>query len=184
MKKHGGFSLLEVIIVIFISAVVVLAVFEIYITLSKTYLLQHASINASSGAAAFVNELQDMAHQADAIETSASISGTTYTSGSTTVVFELPAVNSSGDVLSNTYDYVTLYATSTNAYRVIDANASSARVDGTKKLSDVVQNLTFTYDTGTPSTATAVTIDMTTATTVKSNTVQTRLKQQVYLRNN
>src|SRR5882724_11083113 len=118
MKKQLGFSVIELIIVIAISVVVLLAVSEIYITFGNSYLYQNANINASASAAAFLNEFNDMGLQADAIVTSRTVSGTTYTTSSTTVVFELPAQDSSGDIVASTYDYAILYASSTYAYRI------------------------------------------------------------------
>ena len=183
MKNVRGFSIIEMVIVIAISVIIMLSVIEIYITYSNSYLYQNAAINTSSSAAAFLNEFSDMSLQADAIVASRTVSGTTYTTGSTTVVFEIPAINSSGDVVSNAYDYAILYASSTGAYRLLDVNGSSVRVAGTKKFSDFVNNLTFTYDNGSPTAATSVTADITTISLVKQETFSSHLKQQVYLRN-
>jgi type II secretory pathway pseudopilin PulG len=183
MRSVRGFSTIELIIVIAISVILMLAVVEIYVTYSNSYLYQNAAINTSSSAAAFLNEFNDMSLQADAIVASRSVSGTTYTTGSTTVVFEIPAINSSGDIISNSFDYAILYASSTGAYRLLDVNGSSARVAGTKKFSDFVNNLTFTYDNASPTAASSVTADITTKSIVKQETFTSHLKQQVYLRN-
>jgi type II secretory pathway pseudopilin PulG len=178
-----GFSTIEVVIVVAISAIVLLAVTEIYVTYNNSYIYQNARINDASSAARYLGEFSDLGLQADAVSASRTVSGTTYTTSSSTVVFELPAINSSGDVIANTYDYAIFYASSTGAYRTLDSNGSSARVAGTKKFSDVLNNLTFTYDSGTPSSATTVTADITTKSVVKQETFITHLKQQVYLRN-
>jgi len=183
MNTFRGFSVIEMIIVIAISVILLLAVVEIYVTYSNSYLYQNASINTSSSAAAFLNEFNDMSLQADAIVASRTVSGTAYTTGSTTVIFEMPAINSSGDVISNTYDYAILYSSSTSAYRRLDTNASSARTAGTKKFSDLVSNLTFTYDNASPTSASSVTADISTKAQVKQENFTSHLKQQVYLRN-
>jgi hypothetical protein len=99
------------------------------------------------------------------------------------VVFEIPSINSSGNILSNTYDYAVLFSSTTNIYRIMDANASSARVDSTKKLTDVLQNLTLTYDNGTPSAANSIMVNILTSTTTKGKTPKTHLRQTIYLRN-
>src|SRR4051812_12219701 len=105
MKHSRGFSFMELVIVMAISVILMLALVEIYVTFGNSYLYQNAGINISSSAAAFLNEFSDLGFQADAIVASRTVSGTTYTSGSTTVIFELPAINSSGDVVANAYDY-------------------------------------------------------------------------------
>jgi hypothetical protein len=145
--------------------------------------VQNASIGVSSSAAQYLNEFSKLGFQADAVVASRTVSGTAYTSGSTTVIFELPAINSSGDPVSNAYDYAIFYASTTAAYRILDTNGSSARTAGTKKFSDYVSNLTFTYDNGTPSSATNVIANLTTLSVVKQETLSSHLKQQVYLRN-
>jgi prepilin-type N-terminal cleavage/methylation domain-containing protein len=178
-----GFSLTELVVVIAISVVVMLGVYEIYITFGNSYLYQNAQINNASGAALFMNEFSDLSLQADAIVSSRTVSGTIYTTSSTTLIYEIPTVNSSGNVINATYDYAILYASSTNAYRILDANGSSARRSGTKRLSDSVSNLTFTYNNVATTSSTAVTADITTKTTIKSESFTTHLKQQVYLRN-
>jgi prepilin-type N-terminal cleavage/methylation domain-containing protein len=178
-----GFSVIEVLIVIVVASVVSLALSEIFLTYYDSYAYQNANINAASSAALFLNELNDLSLQADAIVGSRAFSGTTYTSGSTTVVFELPSINSSGDVIASTYDYTVLYASSTNIFRIMDADASSARADGTKKLSDALGNLTFTYNNATPSLASQVSANVTTLAISKKHTANTRLVQTVYLRN-
>jgi hypothetical protein len=183
MKHMRGFSTVEVVIVVAISAIVLMAVTEIYVTYNNSYVYQNANINDAASAALYLGEFNDLGLQADAVSASRTVSGTTYTTGSTTVVFEIPAINSSGDVIANTYDYAIFYASSTGAYRILDVNGSSARTAGTKEFSDVVDNLTFTYDSGTPSSASTVTADITTKSTVKLETFTTHLKQQVYLRN-
>jgi prepilin-type N-terminal cleavage/methylation domain-containing protein len=181
--KPRGFSLIETVVVIAISAIVMLGVYEIYITFGNSYLYQNARINNASGAALFMNEFNELSLQASAIVTSRTISGTTYTTGSTTLVYEIPAINSSGDIVATTYDYAILYSSSTNAYRILDANGSSARISGSKRLSDTLSNLTFTYNDTATTSSTAVTADITTNTTVKSQNFSTHLIQQVYLRN-
>jgi prepilin-type N-terminal cleavage/methylation domain-containing protein len=178
-----GFSLIETVVVIAISAIVMLGVYEIYLTFGNSYLFQNAQINNASGAALFMNEFNDLSLQASSIATSRDVSGTTYTTGSTTLVYEIPAVNSSGDIVAAAYDYAIFHASSTDVYRILDANGSSARTSGTKRLSDTLSNLTFTYNDTATTSSTAVTADITTKTTVKSQNFSTRLIQQVYLRN-
>lgn len=183
MSGSRAFSLIEVIIVVAISALVAGALANIFFYYNSSYLYQNASVNVSSSAASFLNEMSELALQAKTISTSRAVSGTTYTTGSTTVVFELPAMNSSGDVLPNAYDYAILYATSTHLYRILDVHGSSVRKASTVQYSDVLSNLTLTYDNATPANATSITVDLSTATTSRGKTAATQLKQTVYLRN-
>ena len=183
MISSRGFSVPEMVVIIFLSSVVFLGISQIYITYNSSYLYQNASINASLSAASFVNETADMALQASNIVASRTVSGTLYTTGSTTVILEIPSIDNDGDIITSTYDYAILFGSTTEAYRIMDAAASSARLDGTKMFSEVVSNLTFTYDNASPTVATALTVDITNQTAVKQQVVSTHLKQTVYLRN-
>ena len=182
-RPRAGFTLIETLIVIFLFTVVMAAVLQLYLNFNKTYLLQNASINNSYSAGSIVNEFQHLGLQADAVIASRTFSGNTYTTGASTLILELPSINSSGDVVSGTHDYAVLYLASSSAYRILEASASSARVSGSKLLSNAVNALTFTYGNATPSLSTRVSIDIQTQSVVKQQTLQTHLIQQVYLRN-
>jgi Tfp pilus assembly protein PilV len=181
--RTRGFSLIETILVIFLFTLIMLAVVNVFLGFDKNYYVQNASINTSQTAAAIMDEVHRHALQASAVASSHAYSGTTYTSGTSTLVLTLPSIDSSGDIVSNEYDYAIFYLTGSTSYRILDADASSARAPGSKKLSDVVGDLYFTYDTGTPSSASRVTVDATTTSTVKGQQFQVHLQQTIYLRN-
>ena len=179
-----GFTLLETIVVIFIFSTIMFAINQLFISIYNSYHVQNAIINNSYTAASFLNETEELSLQADAIVASKVVSGTTYTTSSSTLILELPSINSSGDIISSTYDYAVItLSPSTTVSRILSANASSARISGTKKLSDLVNSITFSYDSATPSLSKKISIDIVTQTQVKQEIVQAHLTQQVYLRN-
>ena len=182
MSKRG-FTLVEVVIVIFLFTLVMLAVVDLFISFNTSYSKQVANIGTAQSAAAFMNEVQRDVLQANSVAASHLYSGTTYTSDASTLVLTLPSVDASGNVVATMYDYAIFYLTGSTTYRIMDVDASSARAPGSKKLSDVMSYLTFTYNNVTPSSATNVTVDATTSATVKTQTFQTHLTQQIYLRN-
>lgn len=181
--KSRGFTLIESIIVIFLFALVMLAVVDMYISFNKSYSKQVASINTSLSAAALMDEVLKMGLQANAVVSSHTYSGTTYNSNGSTLVLSLPSIDASGNILSSKYDYAIFYLSGSTTYRVLDVDASSVRPPGSRKLSDVVGELAFTYNNGIPSSATKVTVDATTTSTAESQTFTTHLTQEVNLRN-
>jgi prepilin-type N-terminal cleavage/methylation domain-containing protein len=178
-----GFSAIEVLIVIAVSSLIMLALSNIFVTYYDSYAYQNAYINTSVSATTFLNDMNDLSLQASEIVSSHAFAGVTYTTGSTTVVFEIPSVNSSGEILANTSDYAVLFSSTTKLYRIMDADASSARLDGTKQFTDVLQNLTLTYNNPTPSSASNIVVNVLTQSTAKGKTATTHLMQTVYLRN-
>lgn len=181
--KQRGFTLIESIIVIFLFALVMLAVTDMYISFNKSYSKQVASINTSLSAAALMDEVQRTTLQANAVVASHVYSGTTYTTSTTTLVLSLPSIDGSGNIVSNKYDYAIFYLAGSTTYRILDTDASSARAPSSKKLSDVIGSLAYTYNNVTPSSSTMITIDATTTSTAEGQTFQKHLTQQVNLRN-
>lgn len=182
-KKTKGFSLVETIIVLALVVIVLYVLVSMFLGYSKTYSYIEAGFEVSGSAATAVEDISSAVRQSSGVLSSRTFSGTNYTTNSTTLVLEVPTVNSSGSIVSSTYDYILFYRSGTDLYRVIDANGSSARTSGTKKLSNVVQSITFTYDAVTVTDATKVSIDLETAKAVKEQSYNQRVRNQVYLRN-
>ena len=182
-REKRAFTIIEVLVVIAIFSIVMMAVLELYLNFFKTYAIQNATINNSYSAGAILNETENLVHQANAIVGSKVVSGTSYTTGSTTIILEIPSITSSGDIVSGKYDYAVMYLASTGIYRVLSSDAASSRVSGRKLLSEVVNSFSLTYNSGTPALATRVIEDIVTQSQVKQQTLQTHLTGTVYLRN-
>ncbi len=178
-----GFTFIETLITVALFAVLVLAVTQLYVVYGRIISFQGSSLNISLGASGVVDAVRTAGLQADHVVASHTFSGTVYNSGTTTAIFELPSVDASGAVLTNTYDYVGIYASSTNVYRVIDAAAGSARVSGTKQLTSALNALSFTYDNASFPLVASLTVDATTSATVQGNAAQVHLRDHIYLRN-
>jgi hypothetical protein len=174
---------METVVVIALSAVLMIATAQLYVVYGQSILSQKSSINVMLGGNSVVGVARLAGLQASRVVATHVFSGISYNSGTTTVLFELPAIDSSGAIIANTYDYVGVYASSTDAYSVTDAAPGSARVSGSKRLTDVLSALSFTYDTTAFSSVTNVTIDATTTSIVSGRTAQTHIQQHIYLRN-
>jgi prepilin-type N-terminal cleavage/methylation domain-containing protein len=182
-RTFRGFTLLEVVIVLFIFTIMMLALVNFFISYNTSYLYDRAMASTANSAATVVNEAQTYVLQADQVVTSHTFGSTVRTSGSGTLVLELPAYDASGNIITNTYDYVAIYSSDGRIYRTIDASASSARKSGTKQLTDAVPTLTFTYNNADFTLVNRVMIDIATQLTVKGSVAQTHLTETVYLRN-
>lgn len=151
-----GFSLLEIVVVVAISAVVFIALGSLMIAFNRQAAYEQSIAQTSGSASAVMREAESLIRSADAIAASHAFSGTTYTSSSTVLVLELPSVDASGAIIDGAYDYAAFYANGGDLYRVLDANPASARLSGTKRLSAAAKALAFTYDAGNS----AVTVDV------------------------
>lgn len=174
--------MLETIVVISVTTLSLLALSNLFLVFNSIYSDQQASMATAGSAGAAMNALEAAVLPADHVLASHPFGGTTYTSGATTLVLELPAVDSSGSILA-AKDYVVFYASSTDLYRLTAATAGSTRTSGTKLFSTTLSALSFTYDNADFTQVTSVTADIRTSAQVKQQAFESHLREQIYLRN-
>lgn len=181
MKR--GFSLIEVLITIAIFIVLIAAITQLYVLYGRMVSFESLTIGASLSSSSIVDAVTVAGRQAVSVVQSHEFFGTTYFSGTTTVIFKLPSIDASGAIITDTYDYVGVYADGQNVYRSVDAALGSVRAPGTKKLTDVLAGLSFTYDNADIASTTNITINATTSISAVTGTTYTHLRDRVYLRN-
>jgi prepilin-type N-terminal cleavage/methylation domain-containing protein len=183
MSTERAFTLLEVLIVLAITALMFMALITIFIRYNSYFVEQRARITVGQSAAVSMNELHRLSLQADAVVVSHAFGGTTYTSGPSTLVLELPSITSSGDIVDGAHDYVVFYASGTTLYRMFDIAGASARSGGTKALTTALEHIAFTYDNADLASARSITIDLATQVVAKSGAIAQRLTERMYLHN-
>ncbi|MFH1178532.1 MAG: type II secretion system protein [bacterium] len=182
MKKRA-FTLIETMVVVAIGAGMMAVLGVLIYNFNKTFVYQQALIESSGSASAIIREMESLAMPANAVLQTRTFSGSTYTSTSTSIVLEIPSIDSSGNVISNTYDYAVFYSVGANAYRLLEANVLSKRYSGTKQLSSAVSSLTFSYNNVDYTKVSTVTIDVQTQTRVKQDILSDHRREQIRLRN-
>ena len=180
---NRGFTLLELLLVTFLFGLILIALFDMFFGYKKIFDIEQSFVRATGGARDVVAAVSKTARDADQVVSSHTFSGTPYTSGTTTAVFELPSINSSGDTIASTYDYVAIYASGTDAYQLTEVGVGSSRSAGTRHLTDVLQSMTFTYNSNSFANVKQVTVDVTASSTARQQTAQQHLREQIYLRN-
>lgn len=177
-----GFTLLEALVAMALFLVIIVALSNVILSFYTLFSTEQATVDVSYSAHAVMRAVTDAAAQADRIVSSHAFFGTTYTTGPSVVVFELPSVDSSGNTLGS-YDYVAVVASSTDAYEYTDAASGSARASRTRHLSDVLSSLVFTYGAADPTQASEVSAIVQTAMSVHQKTISETVSQAAYLRN-
>ncbi len=187
MRDHhkGGqaFTLVETVIVVAIGAILMVALSYLILNFNAISSYEQLSATSSGSASTFLRELESLTLPADAVLAQHAFANATYTSTSTSLVLEIPSIDSSGNVIANTYDYAAFYVTGTNAYRLLEANALSARASGTKQLSSTVSALTFTYNATDFTQVNTVTVDIQTQAQTKQDMTYDHRHEQIRLRN-
>ncbi len=182
-SKQSAFTLIETVIVIAVSLSVMTALTFLLYTFNKASLYGKASTQSYDSAGVLLREIESLTLPANAVLQTHSFSGATHSSSATSLVLELPSIDNSGAVIANAYDYVAFYAAGTNAYRLLEKNALSARVAGTKLLSSTLDALSFAYDNVDFAQVRTVTVDIHTEARVKEEVFTDRLYEQIRLRN-
>ena len=178
-----AFTLIEVLVTTALSAILLFVVIQLHIVYGRTIVFKQTSIGVALGGSNIIDAVRMAGSQARSVVATHSFSGVGYTSSTTTVIFELPAIDASGGIIPNAYDYIGIYASSSNAYRSIDAAPGSARISGQKRLTNVLSSLSFTYDSPLFPSVTNITINATTSATIRGDMTQTHLRSRMYLRN-
>lgn len=178
-----AFTLMEVIIVVGIFSIMFLALIKFFISYNTSYIFERAVVTTSSSADALMNEIEAAVLPANQVVASRTFGAVTYTSGASVLVLEVPSIDSSGVIISGTYDHIVFYTNGKYVYEIIDANAASSRKSRTRQLSDSLSALTFTYDNASFPSVKQVTADITTQAVFPTRTTQSHLRQQIYLRN-
>lgn len=181
--QSRGFTLIEVATVVFIFSLIVIALYTVYTNYDKILAQQEIYIDTAGSIGASFNDIRSSVLQADHVVSSHTFSGTTLTSTTTSLVLELPSIDSSGNIVAASYDYVGYYMTGTKLERLSDINAASARTSSSRALSATLNTLSFTYDNVDPASVTNVTVDATTSETYRTKSTTAHLRETMYLRN-
>lgn len=183
MAKNKAFTLIEVLITIALSVVLLLAIEQLYVVYGRIVLFQKSAIDTARGASNILDAARSAGAQAVRVVETHAFSGTSYDSGTTTVLFELPSVDASGTIILGSHDYIGIFASGTDAYRITEVAAGSRRVSGEKRLTGVLDALRFEYDNPSFPSVTSVTVDATTSAAVRDEVAQMHLRERIYLHN-
>lgn len=184
VKQQNGFTIIEVSIVIALFTILLLGLLSIFDWQNKIYNFEQAEVQATGSARTAMNSLTFTLAQGIRLESSRTINGTNYTTGGGSVVVQLPAYSSSGDLIPSVYDYVAYYSTGTNLYQITEAGSGSARPAGTKILSDKLNSFSLTYNNGDVTAASEVSVVVTTQAAYRGNqSVSSTLQETIFLRN-
>ena len=178
-----GFTLIEIIVGIGVFILLIFALFNLYLVYGSLYSFQDTQLTATMDGRVAMSEITFLTVQAYRVVGNITIATTTYYSGTTTLVLQIPSMAAGDGTISNTWDYAVFYINGTNLYRTIQANAASSRISGTRLLTGNLQNLVFSYDNADLTQAQKVSIDINIQTQTAKYTATNHSTEQVTLRN-
>lgn len=187
-SRRGGkaFTTIELLIAIAIIATAAVVTTDIFAShyllfgsLSKTLETERSGFLA-------IENIRTATLGARRVLASATVAGTPRTSGTGTLIVELPAVDSSGNLLPALYDTIVLYRDPTNSTKLWTETAvaaGSARQTTKRLLSDFVQDLIFLYNNNSVGSATQVDVSLIVSQATRATTPETPLSLTIDLRN-
>lgn len=179
----AGFTLVETVVIIALTLIALAALVNLFVIFSSLNGYQQAVIATDGSASISMNAFEAAILPASNVLVSHNFSGTTYTTSADTLVLQLPAVNSSGTIIAGVSDYIVFYRSSNTLYQLTEIGGESVRRPGRVSLSTTLSTLSFTYNNADVTQATAVTVDIQTLEQYQTQTAQSRLREQLYLRN-
>ena len=151
-----GFTLAEILVVTAIAAILMVVGVAIYLSNNRFYQNQSAEIRVVSNTRQAADRISEFGRNAVGIESSYVYDSVTYATGATAAVLKVPSINSSGGVISETYDYIIVAQDPDDSSRLIliaDPAPGSNRAERVLELTDRLDLINFIYDNVTPSLA-------------------------------
>ncbi|MBI2409894.1 hypothetical protein HYV30_02520 [Candidatus Kaiserbacteria bacterium] len=181
--SRQGFTLVETSIVIALTVFELAALTNLYILFNSTYGYEEASIATAGSSSAAMSAFGEAVLPARRILSSRDFTGTVYESAAATLVLEVPAVDSAGGLIPDTYDHIAFYTSGNSLYRLTESAPGSIRRSGLTLLSSTLASLSFAYDNPAVESSTSVAADLSTRAQFKQQAVESRLSGIWYLRN-
>ncbi len=153
-KTSKGFTVVELLVVL--PIVIVLGSFLAYLFAYqyRIFNTQSAELSIASDARLALDDVDTYVRQANRVAASYS----SYTTGPQTLVLQLQAINSSGQVISGVNDMVVFYVSGTSLIEKVFPGTGSSRIAVTRTIANNVDVATFSfgYNNATYSSATVV----------------------------
>ncbi len=182
--RTRGTTILELAVSIAIAAMMFLIVGGIFIAQGRYLGIEDAISQTEYQAFQALDTAGLFLGSADRIVSSRAINGTTYTTGTSTVVVEIPSVDASGTIIGSTFDYVAIGQDPSNAAQfmyAIDSATGTHRLDGKFVKALLVDKVIFRYNAVDPTAATAVDLYVRTAKTARGRVIRMPIGKIYYL---
>jgi len=158
-----GVTLIETIIVITILAVTSMIMSVTFITLWRVSQMNLSSFETKSQGGITMQKIADTIEASSSVLSSRAINGAAYTTNESSLVLQIPSINSSSEIVAAAFDYAAFAASSTEIFMDIEPSASSVRPGGKFVLANLAKDINFRYNSSTSTDITTIEIFIHTA---------------------
>ncbi len=144
----AGTTIIDTLVTIFVIGLMLSIMSGMLIVLLRSFYYYNTKADLVAAASRMAQRVSINTNLAFDIEPSRTIGGTPYTTDGDTVVLKLAGINSTGDAIPNTFDYVVFTADSSDAthfLEVTDADVASSRKSGAKLIGETLDQYVFAY---------------------------------------
>ncbi len=151
MKIEGlksGFGLIEVLVAITISAVAGTLLLKIFVQNQGLYFEQSSKITQGFSINQAYTQISESIKIGSSVVSTNLVGSPQYVTDNDTIVIELPSIDSSGNVINQTYDYIVITREGRDLIflkKKLFPNPLSQRKSEDKLLADKVENFTLIY---------------------------------------
>lgn len=144
-RQSRGFTLVELIISTAIAVVVGGLLISIFVSNTGLFYRESSKISEGLGINDSLSSIRSSIKQTQAVASGYPLVFPAYTSSTSELVLQIAAIDSSSNIIANTYDYI-VYTTSQNKlYMKVFPDALSSRKSVDKILSSNVTSVVFNY---------------------------------------
>lgn len=144
--KQKGITLAEVVITVAISAIVGGLLLTVIVNSAGIFYKESSKLEEGLNINDALSQLRSNIKQSSAIIASYSGGGTTYTSSDSQLVLKLASIDSSGNIIDNTFDYYVFFLDQTKLrFKTFPAVGQSSRKSIDQIFSTSVNSLNFQY---------------------------------------
>ena len=145
MTEEKGLTLLEVLITTAIAIIVGLLLFAVLINSAGIFYKENSRIGQGLSSNDALNLIRQEIKQSSGVVSSYQIDAATYTSGETQLVLKIPSIDSSENIITDTFDYFVFYQDQDKLRLKSEPNAQSSRKKQNQILALNVSKVLFQY---------------------------------------
>lgn len=191
-RNQSGITLIEVLITISITAIVSVFLVGIFTQNNNLFYNQSAKVSHGVSSNEVINLIDDSIRGATAVEAQYPAQNPSHVTGANTLILKIPSVDASGNIISDTYDYL-VFTTDASLPAILRQitypSAQSSRPATNTVITQSLKTLKFSYLNDTkaavsPLLASLVSYDLNLSSAQGNSIVESSASGQTRLRNN
>lgn len=146
-NDQSGLTLIEILVALAITIVAGTLLFVIIVNSAGLFSLQSSKLQGGLNINDALMEVRKSIKQASSVASSVTVGSTTYTSGVNQLVLKVSSVDSSNNIIANTYDHFVFFLDQSYFHFKIfpDPDPASSRKAADRILSTVADSISFKY---------------------------------------